>query len=872
MLYKFIDNLGTFLVKNPHNYNAYFPLTNASGSLLSAISPYLSGDIKKDNEHFLTIPTSILDLKNNLLCRREFFLKIDNSLHRLSQPAKFDQLEAGLLYHKITKKINSANIEILNFIPYNLNAEVMTITIENKGKKAITLYPTSFIPLYGRSEKNLRDHRHVSSLLNRIELNKYGLTLKPTMIFDETGHKINNTLYYALGFQDNLTAFKGQFPTLEEFLGNGDINNPQAISQNLNPLENKQPNYDGKEVCASFKFLDKVLKPGQKTTYAIILGIADNSKAVSQTFAKLNSLKKINLALQETKNYWVNYLKTVEFNFPDSDYNNWLIWVKLQPSLRKLFGCSFLPHFDYGKGGRGWRDLWQDALTLLITEPDKAKELIINNFKGVRLDGSNATIITKDGFISDRNKINRVWMDHGVWPYLTLRLYLNRTGNLNLLLKDITYFRDHQIKRAKATDKQFQQNDYLLRDSNGKVYTGSILEHILIQNLVQFFNVGQHNIIKLENADWNDGLDMAQDKGESVTFSFMYAHNLYDLINFLKQLKKSQNQISLLKELTLLLDRTNQPINYANYKEKQKRLDLYFNQITTIKGIKVLVNIDSLINDLEEKAKHLNTWLNKQEWLKLGFFNGYYDNKGKRVEGKFANSIRMRLESQVFAIMSGVATTQQIEKIWDSIKKYLYDNKLGGFHLNTNFNSLYTDFGRAFGFAYGEKENGAFFNHMIIMLANALYKRGFIKQGSQVINSLYSMASNNLASIYPSIPEYFNNQGQGLYLYLTGSASWYTYTLIEEIIGIKFRLGDILIEPKLTSDNLKNNRLAVAINIGKNNLKINFIAKNKKDNVIYKIKKVIFNNSRYLAPYNQTNCLIKKEWLKPLTQVTILLD
>ncbi|MEM7816438.1 MAG: cellobiose phosphorylase, partial [Candidatus Aenigmatarchaeota archaeon] len=100
MIYKFIDNKGTFIVKDPHKYNLYFPLTNKEGTLLSSISPNLGGDIKKDNDHFLTPPASILDLKNNLLCRRDFFIKVDKKILRLSYPYK-SILEIGFLYHKI---------------------------------------------------------------------------------------------------------------------------------------------------------------------------------------------------------------------------------------------------------------------------------------------------------------------------------------------------------------------------------------------------------------------------------------------------------------------------------------------------------------------------------------------------------------------------------------------------------------------------------------------------------------------------------------------------------------------------------------------------------------------------------------------------
>jgi cellobiose phosphorylase len=128
--------------------------------------------------------------------------------------------------------------------------------------------------------------------------------------------------------------------------------------------------------------------------------------------------------------------------------------------------------------------------------------------------------------------------------------------------------------------------------------------------------------------------------------------------------------------------------------------------------------------------------------------------------------------------MSGVATRDQIKKIWQSANKYLKD-KNKSFRLNTNFGTIYPELGRAFGFKYGDKENGAFFNHMIIMFSYALYKRGFIKEGNSVFNSIYKMVKSNTNTTYPQLPEYFNNQGQGLYSYLTGSASWYIHTLLK---------------------------------------------------------------------------------------------
>jgi cellobiose phosphorylase len=452
-------------------------------------------------------------------------------------------------------------------------------------------------------------------------------------------------------------------------------------------------------------------------------------------------------------------------------------------------------------------------------------------------------------------------MDHGIWPYLALRSYIHKSGDLGILLNESTYFKDHQIKRAKGFDANFSSKDHCLRNSAGRIYEGSVLEHVLVQNLTQFFNVGNHNIVRLENADWNDGLDMAAQYGESVALSFMYAHNLRDLCALLERLKNKITTLTVLKELSLLLDRLDNSINYNRFREKQERLEKYLEKTKNISGKKIKINIDDLIYDLKEKSKHLSKWIAEREWLREGFFNGYYDNKSRRVEGKIKNKIQMMLSPQVFAIMSGVATEKQIQKIWFSIKRYLQDKKLEGFHLNTDFGSVYLDLGRAFGFSYGDKENGAFFNHMVVMLAYALYKKGFIKEGFEVINSIYKMATNLKGEIYPVIPEYFNNEGKGLYLYLTGSASWYVYTLLEEILGIKFILGDLAIEPKLIYANFFNHKIKVRFALGDKIVETLYIIKNKK-NTPYKIENVFLGTREIFQQGNKF--LIKKEDFKTL--------
>ena len=72
------------------------------------------------------------------------------------------------------------------------------------------------------------------------------------------------------------------------------------------------------------------------------------------------------------------------------------------------------------------------ACALLLMNPSGVRQMILDNYGGVRMDGSNATIIgEKQGvFIADRNHITRVWMDHGFWPFLTTKLYIDQTGDI----------------------------------------------------------------------------------------------------------------------------------------------------------------------------------------------------------------------------------------------------------------------------------------------------------------------------------------------------------------------------------------------------------------------------------------------------------
>ena len=158
----------------------------------------------------------------------------------------------------------------------------------------------------------------------------------------------------------------------------------------------------------------------------------------------------------------------------------------------------------------------------------------------------------------------------------------------------------------------------------------------------------------------------------------------------------------------------------------------------------------------------------------------------------------MTLTGQVFALMAGIASDDESRQIVRAANRYLFDTTVGGYRLNTDFGEVMLTLGRAFGFAFGHKENGAMFSHMAVMFANALYQRGLVREGWRVLGGIYDQSQDFAVSrMYPGIPEYFSDRGRGMYPWLTGSASWYLLTLVTEVFGVKGQVGDLLLQPKL---------------------------------------------------------------------------
>ncbi len=849
------------------------------------MTPSLVGDSKLDQNTFILEPVSSENLHSSR-SSRNFWCCVEDggawSATGMSAEAEYDKatprqdacsIEAGFMWQTVTRSTAKYQLKakVTSFVPIGYNVEIMHVAIENMSGTPQKITPIAAVPIYGRSADNIRDHRHVTSLLHQITVTEQGIEVKPKLSFDERGHQKNEITYFVYGITGKGEMPEHFFPVTEEFIGEGgSLTAPLAVKKHLDGAK-PGARIDGKEAMGGLKFRTVELAPGGKESYTVLIGAAADVAGMRQTVRDFDSREKVKAEWEKMKAYWQDKVN-VSFQTGSRERDSYLKWICFQPILRRLYGCSFLPHHDYGKGGRGWRDLWQDCLSLLFMNPEGVRQMIVDNFGGVRMDGTNATIIgEKQGeFKADRNSITRVWMDHGFWPFLTVRLYLDQTGDMEILDEKVPYFKDRQVQRGFAADSEWC-GDYGTRQrtGDGEVYRGSIIEHILLQQLCAFYEVGEHNHIRLRNADWNDALDMAPDRGESVAFTGAYAFNFKVLADYLEKYEAvtKRTELELIEDIKILLGG-----NSAQYEEtgwKKDILDQYTATCThDISGGTVLVPIGELVRDLREKAEWLREHIRKNEWVTdgegNGWFNGYYDNNGKRVEGVFGDNVRMILTSQVFAIMSGTAHREMTEKICKSADRYLYRKEAGGYRINTRFDEDKFDLGRMFGFAYGEKENGAVFSHMTVMYANALYSQGFVEEGYKALHTLLEAAMDfGTSRIYPGIPEYFDSDGRGMYHYLTGAASWFMLTMITQVYGVRGELGNLTLAPRLLPEQFdREGNAGIRLNFLKKTFQIQYHNPDKLTPEAYGIVKAECGNRPLEVREGRVS--LDREWIEAL--------
>lgn len=729
--------------------------------------------------------------------------------------------EMGLGYAKFSgfSKKMKLKVSASVFVPLQEMAELWLVDITNNSDKdkEIDFIPT--VPIYGGSRAYVEYHRDVVRLYNKSKIEN-DVEILPGLEWIEGSTDSSNICYFMSA--ENKTGKKGDrfYSDRETFLGpNGMWLKPDSILNNIAPAKQ----CCGKEAVGAVEFKKVKIPAGETASFVVINGIAFNGSREAKNLIKKYSYKNAVKAFDKLNDYWKERTDRIRITTADKDFDNlWNNWWCYQLSMRYWFGNTAHPQTDYGSDFAGWRDFWQDMMAATVIDPEGLKERTIKTLEGIRLDGTNATRFfarTKE-FGSD--EVNGLWCDHPYWTAQTVMILINFLGDPEFLFKEgIGYFKDCYQNRGESKNDKWEKG-YIEKQKSvsGKSYCGTVIEHLLVQIMTMFYDVGKNNLLKQKRADWNDAVD--QVGGENVTFSFALAQNCNELADLLEKIANMTNvkEIEIFEELSLLIENWNSAPRDIPAATRTKTLFKYLNKVNdAISGKKVKIKVEKIIKDLKIKSGFAIDNANKKAW-NGNYYSGYIFENGNPVDTIFkknalnkkfptSDDFEMMLMPQTWSLVSGGAKKIGVEnKTIDSVFKYLFDKKIGALKLNyppyTKFNK---SIGRITGFAPGTKENNALFSHANLFFVWALIKQGMPDEAYKVFSGINPLFHDHeIIRTGPWIPEYYvssdnpNIAGRGEYPVLTGSCAWTRYVFQNFFFGVKGVLEGLLIDPKLPAN------------------------------------------------------------------------
>jgi cellobiose phosphorylase len=202
---------------------------------------------------------------------------------------------------------------------------------------------------------------------------------------------------------------------------------------------------------------------------------------------------------------------------------------------------------------------------------------------------------------------------------------------------------------------------------------------------------------------------------------------------------------------------------------------------------------------LEYRAAAMTELINEKCWDGGWYVRGF----GSEVIGtNKSEKGKIFLNSQVWAVISGVADEERAVKCMDSVRKYL-DSDEGVKKLWPSFDRYDQTFGLISRYVKGRKENGIFAHaNSWAIIAEAILERPEVS--FEYYKKILPVARNGKAEIFKTEPYVFCqtiasdealNKGEGANSWLTGTASWMYVAVTQHILGIKPVFEGLRVKP-----------------------------------------------------------------------------
>lgn len=490
-----------------------------------------------------------------------------------------------------------------------------------------------------------------------------------------------------------------------------------------------------------------ILQPGEEERLIFMLGVGSREDKGCFIKNKYSDIQNVDNAYENLKKYWEAKTSVLQCKTPHQGLNSMINTWTLYQAETCVVWSRFGSFVEVGgRVGLGYRDTSQDIMGVVHTNPDKTKQRIIELLKGHTSMGYGLHLFDPEVFEAKEEKLPGVKLPTVVPS--------PNAGDIVHGLEDTCS--DDALWLVASVCEWIVENgeleffDKIIPYADGGA--GTVYDHLT--KILDFSDryIGQSGICQGLRADWNDCLNLGG--GESAMVSFLHYWAIKIFVESAQQ-----------------LNRMNDVEKYQAMAEKVR------------------------------KACEDQLW--DGEWYIRGFTK-----KGKKIGTKETEKGKVFLNSQSWAVYSGVASEERGKQCMDAVDKYLYSKY--GLHL---FWPAYSepddDIGYVTRVYKGIKENASIFSHPNPWAVIAECKLGRGNRAMKFYDSILPYNQNDMIETRQSEPYTYcqfimgkdhTAFGRARHPWLTGTASWFYTAATKYILGIQTTYEGLIINPCIPSD------------------------------------------------------------------------
>ncbi len=479
---------------------------------------------------------------------------------------------------------------------------------------------------------------------------------------------------------------------------------------------------------------------GAEIRVVFMLGVGNHAEG-TKIKNLYSNFNEVDKAFDELKDFWDDKCSQLQINTPNEHMNTMINTWNLYQSEVNIIFSRFASFIEVGgRTGLGYRDTAQDAMCVPHSNPEKCKQRIIELLRGLTTAGYGLHLFDPKHF--DPNYKEETFISPTVKPSPKGEGLVH--GLEHTCSDDALWLVPSIIEYVKETG-EYEFLSTIIGYADGG--DGSVYEHM--QKILDFSTeqVGSTGICKGLRADWNDCLNLGG--GESALVSFLHYWALTEFIELAKYLEKNED--------------------VEKYSSIAKKV---FDACET----------------------HL--------WDKDWYIRGITKN-GKKIGTSLDKEGKVHLESNTWAVVSGLSKGERAQKAMDSVDSFLYSD--WGIHLNgPSYGEPNDDIGFVTRVYKGIKENGAIFSHPNPWAWVADAKLGNGNRAMKFYNALCPARQNDLIETRQSEPYSYcqfimgkehTAHGRARHPWLTGSAGWAYFAATRYLTGIRFGFNTMIIDP-----------------------------------------------------------------------------